>query len=105
MIPFLNSCIRKSSSQIFIDPSCNLLETEEIVPREVIEHYMKNITEKQQQKYKKLSFYKMQDKIRNMRPLEDDDILRLYTFEEDEKILLLQIASKVIQSLIEQLNL
>jgi len=46
MLPFLNSCIRKSSSQVLIDPSCNLLELDEIVPKEVIEHYMKNITEK-----------------------------------------------------------
>ena len=105
MLPFLHSCIRKSSSQVFVDPSCNLLELEEIVPKEVIEHYMNNMSEKEQNKYKKRSFYKIQDKLRNLRPLDDQDILYLYRFNEDEKILLLQIASKAIMCLIEQIDL
>lgn len=100
MLPFLNSCIRNSSSQVFIDPSCNLLELHEIVPKEVIEHYMKNITEKEQQKYKKKSFYKIQDKIRNLRPLTDDDFFQTNDFTKDEVILLLQIANSSISTLI-----
>jgi hypothetical protein len=105
MIPFLNSCIRNSSSQVFIDPSCNLLELDDNIPKEVIEYFIKNQTLNQQDKYKNRIFYKMQDKIRNMKPLDDSDFLRLYTFDEDEKILLLQIANNTIAILLEHLNL
>ena len=104
MLPFFSNCIKKSS-QIFIDPSCNILEIDEIVPKDVIQHYMKQLSIKEQAKYKNHLFYKMQDKIRNMRPLDDTDILRLYTFEEDEKIILLQLASKSIEVLLEHANL
>jgi hypothetical protein len=105
MIPFLNNCIRKSSSQVFIDTSCNILELDEKIPKEVIDHYVKNNALKEQDKYKNRIFYKMQDKIRNMKPLDDADFLRLYTFDEDEKILLLQIANNTIAILLEHLNL
>ena len=47
----------------------------------------------------------MQDKIRNMKVLDDDDFLRLYTFDEDEKIFLLKIANNTIATLLEHLNL
>jgi len=105
MLPFLNSCIRKSSSQVFIDPSCNVLETEEIVPREVIEHYMKNISEKEQQKYKKLSFYRIQNKIRNYIPLTDEDFFQINAYHKDEIIILLQIANYSISTLIHHIKM
>lgn len=99
MLPFLNSCIRKSSSQVFIDPSCNVLEMDEIVPKEVIEHYMKNITEKEKEKYKKLSFYRIQNKIRNFIILTDEDFYQMNNYNKDELILLLQISNSSISTL------
>lgn len=101
MIPFLNSCIRKSSSQVFIDPSCNLLEVDEIVPKEVIEHYMKNMTEKEKKKYENLYFYRIQNKIRNLTPLTDEDFFQMNNFDKESIIILLKIANSSIIALID----
>ena len=105
MIPFISTCIRKSSSQIFIDPSCDVLETDEIVPREVIEHYMKNINKKEQEKYKKLSFYRIQNKIRNFIQLTDEDFFQMNNYDNDELIILLQIANITISALLNYLHI
>jgi predicted transcriptional regulator len=106
MIPFLNSCIRKSSSsQVFIDNSSNLFEKDDNIPKEVIEYFIKNQTLNQQDKYKNRIFYKMQDKIRNLKVLDDDDFLRLYTFDEDEIIVLLKVSNEVISCLLGYLGL
>jgi len=94
----------QKSSQVFIDPSCNLLETDEIVPKEVIEHYMANMSLKDQKKYKKLDFYRIQNKFRNFIPLTDEDIFQLNHFDHDEKDILLKIANKAIASLVTYSN-
>ena len=91
----------QKSSQVFTDNSYNVLEIEEIVPKEVIEHYMKNISIKEQKKYKKLDFYRIQNKIRNFIPLSQEEIYIIKDFDEDEKMILINIANQAISTLID----
>ena len=91
----------QKSSQVFTDPSCNVLEIDEIVPKEVVEHYMKHLSEKEQKKYKKLDFYHIQNKFRNFIPLSNEDITRISSYDDDEKMILLTIANQAIETLLQ----
>ena len=91
----------QKSSQVFTDNSYNVLEIDEIVPKEVIEHYMKNMSIKEQKKYKKLDFYRIQNKIRNFIPLSQEEIYIIKDFDEDEKMILINIANQAISTLID----
>jgi hypothetical protein len=80
-------------------------EITETVPKEVIEHYIASISKKEKEKYKKIVFYRIQNKIRNLMELTDDEIFQISKFDHDEKIILIKIANKCISALMEQINL
>jgi hypothetical protein len=90
----------KKSSQIFIDPCCNVLNINENVPKYVIDNYIHNFNLKCDSKYKNNVFYKLQNKIRNYEKLTDSDLLYLYSLDEDAKMKLIQISNQVILNLI-----
>jgi hypothetical protein len=91
----------QKSSQAFTDPSYNYLELDEIVPKEVIEHYMKHLSDKEQKKYRKLDFYHIQNKLRNFIPLSDEDITHISSYDDDAKMILLKIANQAIETLLQ----
>lgn len=95
----------QKSSQSFLDHSCNLFETNEKIPRESLDNYMKNVNLEEKKKNKKLAFYIIQNNIRNFMELTDNDFSIINDFTDEEKIILLKTSNQVISCLLTYLDI